>query len=51
MVFSVYTNISIVNTNDIVLYIDECHNIGNIAHDAWDVKLTGLLQFDIKIPL
>ena len=30
MVFSVYTNISIVNTNDIVLYIDECHNIGNI---------------------
>lgn len=30
MVFSVYTNISIVNTNDIVLYIDECHNISNI---------------------
>lgn len=30
MVFNVYTNISIVNTNDIVLYIDECTNIENV---------------------
>lgn len=30
MVFNAYTNISLVNTNDIVLYIDECLNIDNI---------------------
>lgn len=36
MTFSVYTDISIVNTNDIILYIDECSNVSNIYCDSPD---------------
>lgn len=36
MTFIVYTNISIVNTNDIVLYIDECLNVANLYCDSPD---------------
>lgn len=30
LVFSIYSNISIVNTNDIILYVDECDDIDSI---------------------
>lgn len=36
MTFIVYTDISIVNTNDIVLYIDECLNVANLYCDSPD---------------
>lgn len=36
MTFEVYSTISIVNTNDIVLYIDECLNVANIYCDSPD---------------
>lgn len=36
MTFEVTTSISIVNTNDIVLYIDECANVANIYCDSRD---------------
>lgn len=34
MTFEVTTSISIVNTNDIVLYVDECSNVANIYCDS-----------------
>lgn len=36
MTFIVYTDISIVNTNDIILYIDECLNVANLYCDSPD---------------
>lgn len=36
MTFNIYTSMSIVNTNDIVLYVDGCLNVNNLYCDSAD---------------